>query len=214
MKGGTKMPKTALLSLKGEKIKDIKLNDDVWGITPNDQVIYEHINLTMANARQGSHKVKTRSEVSGGGRKPWRQKGTGNARQGSTRAPHWVGGGVVFGPSSDRNYTKKMNKKERRLALKSALTYKAKANEIVVIEKFDAETNKTKDMLKLLDGLKLSGKLLIVTTELTENAILATRNIDSIKLILANEINTYDVLYCDKLVITEDALKYVEEVLK
>ena len=208
------MPKTALLSLKGEKIKDIKLNDDVWGITPNDQVIYEHINLTMANARQCSHKVKTRSEVSGGGRKPWRQKGTGNARQGSTRAPHWVGGGVVFGPSSDRNYTKKMNKKERRLALKSALTYKAKANEIVVIEKFDAETNKTKDMLKLLDGLKLSGKLLIVTTELTENAILATRNIDSIKLILANEINTYDVLYCDKLVITEDALKYVEEVLK
>lgn len=214
MKGGTKMPKTALLSLKGEKIKDIKLNDDVWGITPNDQVIYEHINLTMANARQGSHKVKTRSEVSGGGRKPWRQKGTGNARQGSTRAPHWVGGGVVFGPSSDRNYTKKMNKKERRLALKSALTYKAKANEIVAIEKFDAETNKTKDMLKLLDGLKLSGKLLIVTTELTENAILATRNIDSIKLILANEINTYDVLCCDKLVITEDALKYVEEVLK
>ena len=208
------MPKTALLSLKGEKIKDIKLNDDVWGITPNDQVIYEHINLTMANARQGSHKVKTRSEVSGGGRKPWRQKGTGNARQGSTRAPHWVGGGVVFGPSSDRNYTKKMNKKERRLALKSALTYKAKANEIVAIEKFDAETNKTKDMLKLLDGLKLSGKLLIVTTELTENTILATRNIDSIKLILANEINTYDVLYCDKLVITEDALKYVEEVLK
>ena len=208
------MPKTALLSLKGEKIKDIKLNDDVWGITPNDQVIYEHINLTMANARQGSHKVKTRSEVSGGGRKPWRQKGTGNARQGSTRAPHWVGGGVVFGPSSDRNYTKKMNKKERRLALKSALTYKAKSNEIVVIEKFDAETNMTKDMLKLLDGLKLSGKLLIVTTELTENAILATRNIDSIKLILANEINTYDVLYCDKLVITEDALKYVEEVLK
>ena len=208
------MPKTALLSLKGEKIKDIKLSDDVWGITPNDQVIYEHINLTMANARQGSHKVKTRSEVSGRGRKPWRQKGTGNARQGSTRAPHWVGGGVVFGPSSDRNYTKKMNKKERRLALKSALTYKAKANEIVAIEKFDAETNKTKDMLKLLDGLKLSGKLLIVTTELTENAILATRNIDSIKLILANEINTYDVLYCDKLVITEDALKYVEEVLK
>ena len=208
------MPKTALLSLKGEKIKDIKLNDDVWGITPNDQVIYEHINLTMANARQGSHKVKTRSEVSGGGRKPWRQKGTGNARQGSTRAPHWVGGGVVFGPSSDRNYTKKMNKKERRLALKSALTYKAKANEIVAIEKFDAETNKTKDMLKLLDGIRLSGKLLIVTTELTDNAILATRNIDSIKLILANEINTYDVLYCDKLVITEDALKYVEEVLK
>ncbi len=208
------MPKTALLSLKGEKIKDIKLDDNVWGITPNDQVVYEHINLIMANTRQGSHSVKNRSEVSGGGRKPWRQKGTGNARQGSTRAPHWVGGGVVFGPSSNRNYTKKMNKKERRLALKSALTYKANDKEIVLIEKFEIQTNKTRDMLKLLEGLNLKGKLLIVTTELSENVILATRNIANIKLVLANELNTYDVLYCDKLVITEDALKYVEEVLK
>jgi large subunit ribosomal protein L4 len=214
MKGGTKMPKTALLSLKGEKIKDIKLDDNVWGITPNDQVVYEHINLFMANRRQGTHATKTRSDVSGGGRKPWRQKGTGNARQGSTRAPHWVGGGVVFGPSSDRNYTKKMNKKVRRLALKSALTYKANDKEVVVLENINAETNKTKDMLKLLESLNLNGKLLIVTTELTENLILATRNIGSIKLVLANELNTYDVLYCDKLVITQDALKYVEEVLK
>ena len=208
------MPKTALLSLKGEKIKDIKLDDNVWGITPNDQVVYEHINLFMANRRQGTHATKTRSDVSGGGRKPWRQKGTGNARQGSTRAPHWVGGGVVFGPSSDRNYTKKMNKKVRRLALKSALTYKANDKEVVVLENINAETNKTKDMLKLLESLNLNGKLLIVTTELTENLILATRNIGSIKLVLANELNTYDVLYCDKLVITQDALKYVEEVLK
>ncbi len=208
------MPKTALLNLKGEKIKDIKLDDSVWGITPNDQVVYEHINLAMANQRQGTHATKTRSDVSGGGRKPWRQKGTGNARQGSTRAPHWVGGGVVFGPSSDRNYTKKMNKKVRRLALKSALTYKANDKEVVVLENINAETNKTKDMLKLLESLNLNGKLLIVTTELTENLILATRNIGSIKLVLANELNTYDVLYCDKLVITQDALKYVEEVLK
>ena len=208
------MPKTALLSLKGEKIKDIKLDDSVWGITPNDQVVYEHINLAMANQRQGTHATKTRSDVSGGGRKPWRQKGTGNARQGSTRAPHWVGGGVVFGPSSDRNYTKKMNKKVRRLALKSALTYKANDKEVVVLENINVETNKTKDMLKLLESLNLNGKLLIVTTELTENLILATRNIGSIKLVLANELNTYDVLYCDKLVITQDALKYVEEVLK
>ncbi len=208
------MPKTALLNLKGEKIKDIKLDDSVWGITPNDQVVYEHINLAMANQRQGTHATKTRSDVSGGGRKPWRQKGTGNARQGSTRAPHFVGGGVVFGPSSNRNYTKKMNKKVRRLALKSALTYKANDKEVVVLENINAETNKTKDMLKLLESLKLSGKLLIVTTELTENLILATRNIGSIKLVLANELNTYDVLYCDKLVITQDALKYVEEVLK
>ena len=208
------MPKTALLSLKGEKIKDIKLDDSVWGITPNDQVIYDSINLFMANRRQGTHSTKNRSEVSGGGRKPWRQKGTGNARQGSIRAPHWVGGGVIFGPSANRNYTKKMNKKERRLALKSALTYKAQDNAIVVLEKFDAETNKTKDMLKVLEGLNAVNKTLIVTTELTENLILSTRNIASVKLVLANELNTYDVLYCEKMIITQDAVKYVEEVLK
>lgn len=208
------MPKTALLSLKGEKIKDIKLDDNVWGITPNDQVVYEHINLFMANRRQGTHATKTRSDVSGGGRKPWRQKGTGNARQGSTRAPHWVGGGVVFGPSANRNYTKKMNKKERKLALKSALTYKANDKDIIVVDKFEAETNKTKDMLKVLEGLNATGKILIVTTELTENLILATRNIADVKLVLANELNTYDVLYVNKIIITEDAVKYVEEVLK
>lgn len=214
MKGGTKMPKTALLSLKGEKIKDIKLDDNVWGITPNDQVVYEHINLFMANKRQGTHAVKNRSEVSGGGRKPWRQKGTGNARQGSIRAPHFVGGGVVFGPSANRNYTKKMNKKERRLALKSALTYKAGDKAIIVVEKFDAETNKTKDMIKVLETLKATDKTLIVVTELTDNLILSTRNLNNVKLVLANEVNTYDVLCCEKLIITQDAVKYIEEVLK
>ena len=208
------MPKTALLSLKGEKIKDIKLDDNVWGITPNDQVIYESINLFMANRRQGTHSTKNRSEVSGGGRKPWRPKGTGNARQGSIRAPHWVGGGVIFGPTSNRNYTKKMNKKERRLALKSALTYKATDKAIIVVDKFDAETSKTKDMMKVLEGLKVTGKTLIVTTELTENLILSTRNLSNIKVVLANELNTYDVLYVDKMIITEDAVKYIEEVLK
>lgn len=208
------MPKTALLSLKGEKIKDIKLDDNIWGITPNDQVIYDSINLFMANRRQGTHSTKNRSEVSGGGRKPWRQKGTGNARQGSIRAPHWVGGGVIFGPNSNRNYTKKMNRKERRLALKSALTYKANEKAIIVVDAFDAETNKTKDMLKVLEGLNATGKTLIVTAELTENLILATRNISDVKLVLANELNTYDVLYCEKMIITEDAVKYVEEVLK
>lgn len=208
------MPKVALLNLKGEKIKDIKLDDNIWGITPNDQVIYDSINLYMANRRQGTHATKNRSEVSGGGRKPWRQKGTGNARQGSIRAPHFVGGGVVFGPSANRNYTKKMNKKERRLALKSALTYKVNDKAIEVVEKFEAETNKTKDMLNTLAELKLSGKILIVTTELTENLILATRNLANVNLVLANELNTYNVLYADKILITEDAVKYVEEVLK
>ncbi len=208
------MPKTALLSLKGEKIKDIKLDDSIWGITPNDQVVYEAVVLNAASKRQGTHSTKTRSEVSGGGRKPWRQKGTGNARQGSIRAPHWVGGGVVFGPNANRNYTKKMNKKERRLALKSALTYKANDKEIIAIEKFDLESNKTRDFLKFLEDLKVNGKALIVTTELTDNNILATRNIKNVKLVLANELNTYDVLAYDKLIITEDAIKYVEEVLK
>ncbi len=208
------MPKTALLSLKGEKIKDIKLDDSIWGITPNDQVVYEAVVLNAASKRQGTHSTKTRSEVSGGGRKPWRQKGTGNARQGSIRAPHWVGGGVVFGPNANRNYTKKMNKKERRLALKSALTYKANDKEIIAIEKFDLESNKTRDFLKFLEDLKVNGKALIVTTELTDNNILATRNVKNVKLVLANELNTYDVLAYDKLIITEDAIKYVEEVLK
>ena len=208
------MPKTALLSLKGEKIKDIKLDDSIWGITPNDQVVYEAVVLNAASKRQGTHSTKTRSEVSGGRRKPWRQKGTGNARQGSIRAPHWVGGGVVFGPNANRNYTKKMNKKERRLALKSALTYKANDKEIIAIEKFDLESNKTRDFLKFLEDLKVNGKALIVTTELTDNNILATRNVKNVKLVLANELNTYDVLAYDKLIITEDAIKYVEEVLK
>ena len=206
--------KIDVLSLKGEKVKDIKLEDNIFNIEPNDAVVKDAIVAAMAGARQGTASVKTRAEVSGGGRKPYRQKGTGNARQGSTRAPHWVGGGVVFGPSANRNYTKKMNKKERKLALKSALTYKANDKDIIVVDKFEAETNKTNDMLKVLEGLNATGKTLIVTTELTENLILATRNIADVKLVLANELNTYDVLYVNKIIITEDAVKYVEEVLK
>lgn len=208
------MKKLPVLNIKGEKVNDITLNENVFGITPNDTVLYDAIRLTRNAQRQSTASTKTRSEVSGGGRKPWRQKGTGNARQGSTRAPHWVGGGVVFGPSANRNYTKKMNKKERKLALKSALTYKANDKDIIVVDKFEAETNKTKDMLKVLEGLNATGKTLIVTTELTENLILATRNIADVKLVLANELNTYDVLYVNKIIITEDAVKYVEEVLK
>lgn len=208
------MPKIALLNIKGEKIKDIKLNDEVFGIEPNNQTIYDAVVLKMASLRQGSHKVKTRSEVSGGGRKPWRQKGTGNARQGSIRAPHWVGGGVVFGPTTERNYTKKQNKKERRLALKSALTYKAQENGIIVVESFEAETLKTKDFKKLLEGLKINGKTLIVVKELTDNLILASRNLKDIKVIETHEINTYDVMNYTNLVITEEAVKMLEEVLK
>ena len=159
-------------------------------------------------------KVKTRSEVSGGGRKPWWQKGTGNARQGSIRAPHFVGGGVVFGPTTERNYTKKQNRKERRLALKSALTYKARENEIVVVENIELSSNKTKDFIKLLEDLKVTGKTLIVVKELTDNLILASRNLSNVKVIESHEINTYDVLNYNNVVITEEAVKMLEEVLR
>ena len=208
------MPKVAVLNNKAEKIKDIKLSDEIFGIEPNNQTIYDAVVRKMAADRQGTHKVKTRSEVSGGGRKPWRQKGTGNARQGSIRAPHFVGGGVVFGPTTERNYTKKQNKKERRLALKSALTNKVNDNELFVVESFELKTNKTKDFVKLLEDLKLNGKTLIVVKELTDNLILASRNLKDIKVIETHEINTFDVMNYTNLVITEEAVKMLEEVLK
>ena len=208
------MPKVALLNNKAEKIKDIQLSDEIFGIEPNNQTIYDAVVLKMAADRQGTHKVKTRSEVSGGGRKPWRQKGTGNARQGSIRAPHFVGGGIVFGPTTNRNYTKKQNKKERRLALKSALTHKANDKELFVIENFDIKSNKTKDFVKVLEELKLEGKTLIVVKELTDNLILASRNLKDVKVIETHEINTFDVMNYKNLVITEEAVKMLEEVLK
>ncbi len=208
------MPKIALLNTKGEKIKDIKLSDEIFGIEPNNQTIYDAVVLKQASMRQGTHKVKTRSEVSGGGKKPWRQKGTGNARQGSIRAPHFVGGGVVFGPTTERNYLKKQNKKERRLALKSALTYKANDKEIIVVENIELKSNKTKDFTKLLEDIKVTGKTLMVVKELTDNLILASRNLSNVKVIESHEINTYDVINYKNLVITEEAVKMLEEVLK
>ena len=208
------MKKVELLNLNGEKVKDFKLNENIFDITPNDKVLYDAIILARASLRQGTHKTKNRSEVSGGGRKPWRQKGTGNARQGSIRAPHWVGGGVVFGPTTERNYTKKQNRKERRLALKSALTYKARENGIVVVENIELSSNKTKDFIKLLEDLKVTGKTLIVVKELTDNLILASRNLSNVKVIESHEINTYDVLNYNNVVITEEAVKMLEEVLR
>ena len=207
------MPKTALLSLKGEKIKDIKLDDNVWGITPNDQVVYEHINLFMANRRQGTHATKTRSDVSGGGRKPWRQKGTGHARQGSIRAVQWVGGGN-YGTPVPRDYSKKQNRKERQIAIKSALAEKVANNELLVLENLNIATPKTKDMINVLETLKIADKkVLLVVKEFDENLILASRNLKNLVLILADEINVLDIVGTDVMVITEDALKYVEEVL-
>ncbi len=206
------MEKISVLNLKGEKVKDITLNETVWGITPNDAVLYDAITLSRNSLRQGTADTKTRSEVRGGGRKPWRQKGTGRARQGSTRAPHWIKGGIVFGPHP-RSYAKKMNRKERRLALKSALSYKVLDKELTIVENFTVETNKTKDMKNILNNLNAARKTLIVVEELTDNVILGTRNLNNIVLLEASEINTLDIVAADKMIITEAAVKTIEEVL-
>ena len=207
------MPKISVLNVKGEKVKDIKLNDNVWSIEPNDAVIYDAIILATASLRQGSHSVKTRAEVSGGGRKPWRQKGTGNARQGSTRSPQWRHGGIVFGPTTERNYNKKMNKKERRLALKSALSYKVIDSELMVLDDIKLESSKTKEMLNIMKSLKLNKSALFVVNELTDEIVLASRNIEGVKVILPNEVNVLDVARYQNMIVTEDAVKAIEEVL-
>ena len=208
------MKKVELLNLKGEKVKDINLNEEIFGITPNKAVLNDAIILTMASLRQGTHKTKNRSEVSGGGRKPWRQKGTGRARQGSIRAVQWVGGGR-YGTPVPRDYSKKQNRKERQIAIKSALSEKVAAKEIIVLDKLEVKSPKTKEMLSILETLKVADKkVLMVVKEFDDNIILASRNIQNLVLILADEINVLDIVGTDVMVITEDALKYVEEVLK
>ena len=206
--------KIDVLSLKGEKVKDIKLEDNIFNIEPNDAVIKDAVVAAMAGARQGTAKVKTRSEVAGGGRKPYRQKGTGNARQGSIRAPHYRHGGIVFGPVP-RDYSKKMNKKEKKLALKSALSYKVLDKELIVVSTIEFETNKTKEMVNLLEGLNLTNhKVLVCVKELTDNVCLAARNLANVKVVLPSEINTFDLISSDNLLIEEEALTMLKEVLK
>ena len=206
------MKKIDVLNIKGEKVNTISLNEKVWGIEPNDAVLYDAIVLAQNNQRQGTASTKTRSEVSGGGRKPWRQKGTGRARQGSTRAPHWPGGGVVFGPHP-RSFSKKMNKKERRLALLSALSYKLINSELVIIDELKFETNKYKESAAMFKALNADKNILVVTDELNDNVILSTRNNDEVILLQDNEINVLDLVSADKLIITEQAVKNIEEVL-
>ena len=208
------MKKVELLNLKGEKVKDINLNEEIFGIKPNNAVLHDAIILSMASLRQGTHKTKNRSEVSGGGRKPWRQKGTGRARQGSIRAVQWVGGGR-YGTPVPRDYSKKQNRKERQLAIKSALSDKFNLKELLVIDNLKLSTPKTKEMLDLLNTLKIADKkVLLVVKEFDDNLILASRNIQNLVLILADEINVLDIVGTDVMLITEDAIKYVEEVLK
>lgn len=207
------MSKIELLNNNGEKVKDIKLNDNVFGIAPNDIALKDALVLYMASTRQGTHSTKTRAEVSGGGRKPWRQKGTGNARQGSIRAVQWRKGGIAFGPKP-RDYSKKQNRKVRRLALKSALSYKVLDNELIMLENIKFETNKTKEMVALLDKLQLTNsKVLIIVDELEDNICLASRNLGNVKIVLPEEVNVYDVVNSDKMIMTEASLKKLEEVL-
>ena len=198
------MKEQAILNLKGEKIDSIKLNKEIFGIEPNNKVLYDAIILSRASLRQGTHSTKTRAEVSGGGRKPWRQKGTGHARQGSIRAVQWRGGGIAFGPVP-RDYSKKMNRKERRLALKSALA--TKVSDMIIVDDIKLATPKTKEMLSLLKNLNLdSNKVLVIVKELDENIILASRNLENVILIDSNEINVLDLIAAEKVLITKEAI--------
>ena len=203
-----------VLNLNGDKVKDRKLKDNIWGIEPNDAVLHNAIVLNMANSRQATASTKTRSEVSGGGRKPWRQKGTGNARQGSIRATQWRGGGIVFGPNPNKNYTKKMNKKERRLALKSALAYKVIDKELIVVDELKFATSKTREMVNLLTKLNIEvNKVLVVVEDLTDNVILSARNLANVKVITFDEVNAFDVVSADNMLIEVSAMDKLEEVL-
>jgi len=206
------MPKVALFNQIGSQVGEIELNDSVFGIEPNNHVLFEAVIMQRASLRQGTHKTKIRSEVAGGGRKPWRQKGTGRARQGSIRSPQWRGGGTVFGPVP-RSYSYKLPKKVRRLAIKSALSSKVLAENILVLENLAFEAPKTKEFTKVLKGLSVESKALIVTADLDENVALSARNIPGVTVVTANGINVLDVLNHDKLIMTKAAVEKVEEVL-
>lgn len=205
--------KISVKNLQGEKVKDLTLADSIWNIEVNDDALKKMIRLQLDASRQGTRKTKNRSEVSGGGRKPWKQKGTGRARQGSIRATQWRGGGIPFGVNL-RDYSFKINKKERVLALKTALTHKAQDKELVVLENMAFASNKTKDAIKVLETLKLDNKILFVTNEDAENLYLATRNLPNVLVLFADEINCYDLVNADVLVCDEGAIKNIEEVLK
>lgn len=207
------MAKISVKNIKGETVKDINLDSKIWNIEVNDDALKKMIRLQLDSMRQGTHKTKTRSEVSGGGRKPWKQKGTGRARQGSIRATQWRGGGIAFGVTP-RNYTFKINKKERVLALKTALTYKNLEKDLVVIDSIKLDTLKTKEITNILTTLELSGKILFVTKEENENLYMATRNLGNVLVLMADEINCYDIVNADVMVAEEEAIKTIEEVLK
>ncbi|KPU26759.1 50S ribosomal protein L4 [Caloranaerobacter sp. TR13] len=205
------MPKVALYNVSGQQIGDIELNDSVFGVEINEHVLYEAVKNHLANRRQGTQSAKTRSEVRGGGRKPWRQKGTGRARHGSIRSPIWKGGGVVFAPKP-RDYSYKLPKKIKRLAMKSALSSKVVNGEIIVLDELKMDRPKTKDMVSILNNLNSNKKALIVMSGKDENVVKSARNIQGVKTTLVNTLNVYDILNCDSFIITKDAVRKVEEV--
>lgn len=206
------MPKVTLFDQKGSNVGEIELNESIFGIEPNQSVLFDAIIMQRASLRQGTHKVKNRSEVAGGGRKPWRQKGTGRARQGSIRSPQWRGGGTVFGPTP-RSYSYKLPKKVRRLALKSALATKVQESNILVLESLSFEAPKTKEFVAFLNNLSVDTKALIVTANVDETIALSARNIPGITVIEAVGINVLDLVGHNKLIITKAAVEKVEEVL-
>ena len=205
------MPKVDVYDINGKKVKELELNEAVFGIEPNEAVVHSVLVNFLANQRQGTQSTKTRSEVSGGGRKPWRQKGTGRARQGSIRAPQWIKGGIALGPKP-RSYKYTVNKKERQLAVKSVLSSKVLENELVVVDSLPLNDIKTKEMVKALSNLKVEGKALIMLPEKNEKVQKSARNIEGVKTTLVETINVYDLLKYNKLVVTEDTVKKLEEV--
>ena len=205
------MPKIDVYDINGKKVKELELNEAVFGIEPNEAVVHSVLVNFLANQRQGTQSTKTRSEVSGGGRKPWRQKGTGRARQGSIRAPQWIKGGIALGPKP-RSYKYTVNKKERQLAVKSVLSSKVLENELVVVDSLPLNDIKTKEMVNALSNLKVEGKALIMLPEKNEKVQKSARNIEGVKTTLVETINVYDLLKYNKLVVTEDTVKKLEEV--
>ena len=205
------MPKVDVYDINGKKVSDVELNENVFGIEPNENIVHEVLVNYLANQRQGTQSTKTRSEVRGGGRKPWRQKGTGRARQGSIRAPQWIKGGIALGPKP-RSYRYTVNKKEKRLAIRSVLSSKVLEKQLTVVDKLELAEIKTKSMVKAFDSLKLEGKTLVVLPEKNLNVQASTRNIEGAKAILVNTINVYDLLKYNNLVLTLDTVKKLEEV--
>ena len=205
------MPKVDVYNIDGKKVSEVELKEEIFGIIPNENVVHAVLVNYLANQRQGTQSTKTRAEVRGGGKKPWRQKGTGRARQGSIRAPQWIKGGIALGPKP-RSYKYRVNKKERRLALKSVLSSKVIENQLIVVDTLPLKEIKTKSMVSALNNLKVEGKTLIVLPEKNENVQKSARNIENVKTSLVNTINIYDLLKYNKLILTLDAVKKIEEV--